>query len=181
MTFAHCSGAGSLFRERVCGTLDWAENRGGDEGSVPCFGAIQHEQTSLVVEPRRRDERWVRFVLQVAVQRLGGPKKHCLPCVASRIKRIKLITKIGGTDRSGKLAKTVIGPIIRGTILKINLMQNYSDNSVTANAVYCHRRGGVKSLPPNTEKWLRKRYDENDDNNMSNETKRETNCSMNNK
>ena len=39
----------------------------------------------------------------------------------------------------------------------------------------------VKSIPPNTEKWLRKRYDENDDNNMSNETKRETNYSMNNK
>ena len=39
----------------------------------------------------------------------------------------------------------------------------------------------VKSIPPNAEKWLRKRYDENDDNNMSNETKRETNYSMNNK
>ena len=61
------------------------------------------------------------------------------------------------------------------------LVQNYSNNSVAANAVYCHRRGGVKSIPPNTEKWLRKRYDENDDNNMSNETKRETNYSMNNK
>ena len=31
------------------------------------------------------------------------------------------------TDRSEKPAKTVIGPIIRGKILKINLMQNYSD------------------------------------------------------
>ena len=40
---------------------------------------------------------------------------------------------------------------------------------------------GVKSIPPNTKKWLRKRYDENDDNNMSNETKRETDDSMNNK
>ena len=39
----------------------------------------------------------------------------------------------------------------------------------------------VKSVPPNTEKWLRKRYDENDDINMNNETKRETNYSMNNK
>ena len=39
----------------------------------------------------------------------------------------------------------------------------------------------VKSIPPNTEKWLRKRYDQNDNNNMSNETKRETNYSMNNK
>ena len=70
------------------------------------------------------------------------------------MKRIKLITKSGkafprlggtgkipggilhlrhhrddgpSTDRSGKPAKTVIGPIIRGMILKINLMQNYSD------------------------------------------------------
>ena len=39
----------------------------------------------------------------------------------------------------------------------------------------------VKSIPPNTEKWLRKRYYENDNNNMSNEDKRETNYSMNNK
>ena len=39
----------------------------------------------------------------------------------------------------------------------------------------------VKSIPPNTEKWLRKRYDENYNNDMSNETKRETNYSMNNK
>ena len=30
------------------------------------------------------------------------------------------------TDRSGKPAKTVIGPISRGMILKISLMQNYS-------------------------------------------------------
>ena len=78
-------------------------------------------------------------------------KKHCLLCVASRMKRIKLITKIGGkalprlggtgkipggiphlrhhrddgpsTDGSGKPAKTVIGLIIRGMSLKINLVQ----------------------------------------------------------
>ena len=71
------------------------------------------------------------------------------------MKRIKLITRIGdkalprlggtgkipggiphlrhhrddgpSTDGSKKPAKTVIGPIIRGMILKINLMQNYSD------------------------------------------------------
>ena len=45
------------------------------------------------------------------------------------------------SDQSGKLAKTVNGLFIRGMSLKTNLMQNYSDNSVTANAVYCHRRG----------------------------------------
>ena len=39
----------------------------------------------------------------------------------------------------------------------------------------------VKSILPNTEKWLRKRYDENYNNDMSNETKRETNNSINNK
>ena len=31
------------------------------------------------------------------------------------------------TDRSGKPAKTVIGPIIRGMVLKVNLVQNYSE------------------------------------------------------
>ena len=78
-------------------------------------------------------------------------KKHCLPCVASRMKRIKLITKIGGkalphlggtgkitggiphlrhhrddgpsTDGAVKPAKTVIGLIIREMSLKINLVQ----------------------------------------------------------
>ena len=49
------------------------------------------------------------------------------------------------------------------------------------NALERRPTGCVKSIPPNTEKWLRKRLDENDDNNMSNETKRETNYSMNNK
>ena len=77
--------------------------------------------------------------------------KKCLPCVASRMKRIKLITKIGGkalprlggtgkipggiphlrhhrddgpsTDGSGKPAKTVIGLIIREMSFKINLVQ----------------------------------------------------------
>ena len=38
----------------------------------------------------------------------------------------------------------------------------------------------VKSIPPNTEKWLRKRYDENYNNDTSHATKRETNYSMNN-
>ena len=39
----------------------------------------------------------------------------------------------------------------------------------------------VKSIPPNTENSMQYGYDENDNNNMSNETKRETNYSMNNK
>ena len=40
------------------------------------------------------------------------------------------------------LRKTGIGPIIRGMSLKTKLMQQLQrQNSVTANAVYCHRRG----------------------------------------
>ena len=35
----------------------------------------------------------------------------------------------------------------------------------------------VKSIPPNTENSMQYGYDENDNNNMSNETKRETNYS----
>ena len=37
----------------------------------------------------------------------------------------------------------------------------------------------VKSIPPNTEKWLRKLYDKNYNNDTSNEDKHETNYSMN--
>ena len=44
-----------------------------------------------------------------------------------------------------------------------------------------HRSPTVKNIPPNTEKWLRKRYDENYNNDTSHETKRETNYSMNDK
>ena len=36
---------------------------------------------------------------------------------------------------------------------------------------------GVKSIPPNTDNSMQYGYDENDNNNMSNETKRETNYS----
>ena len=39
---------------------------------------------------------------------------------------------------------------------------------------------GVKSIPPNTENWLRKLYDKNYSNDTSNEDKHETNYSMNN-
>ena len=38
----------------------------------------------------------------------------------------------------------------------------------------------VKSIPPNTENWLRKLYDKNYNNDTSNEDKHETNYSMNN-
>ena len=74
----------------------------------------------------------------------------------------------------------MIGPIIRGMILNINLIQNYSENSVTANSSLLSPTGGVKSILPNTENSMQYGYDENDNNNMSNETKRETNYSINN-
>ena len=74
----------------------------------------------------------------------------------------------------------MIGPIIRGMILNINLMQKYSENSVTANSSLLSPTGGVKRIPPGTENSMQYGYHEND-NNMSNETKRETNYSINNK
>ena len=39
----------------------------------------------------------------------------------------------------------------------------------------------VKSIPPNTENFMQYGHDENDNNNMSDETKCETNDSINNK
>ena len=69
----------------------------------------------------------------------------------------------------------MIGPIIRGMMLNINLMQNYSENSVTANSSLLSPTGGVKSISPIQENSLQYGYDENDNNNMSNETKCETN------
>ena len=119
------------------------------------------------------------------------------------MQRIKLITKIGGkalprlggngkilggiprlrhhrddgpsTDRSGKPAKTVIGPIIRGMILKINLVQNYSDQFGNSQRSLLSPTGGVKRKPPTTENWLRKRYNYSMNNDTSTEDKHETN------
>ena len=73
----------------------------------------------------------------------------------------------------------MIGPIILGMILKTSLMLNYR-YSVTANSSLLSPTGGVKSIPPETENSMQYGYDENDNNNnMSNKTKRETNYSMN--
>ena len=66
-------------------------------------------------------------------------------------------------------------------ILNINLMQNYSENSVTANSSLLSPTGGVKSISSIQENSMQYGYDENDNNNMSNETKCETNYSINNK
>ena len=59
-------------------------------------------------------------------------------------------------------------------------MQNFSEISVTANSSLLSPTGGVKSICPIQENSIKKGYDENDNNNMSNETKRETNYSINN-
>ena len=66
-------------------------------------------------------------------------------------------------------------------ILKINLMQNYSDNSVTANSSLLSPTGCVKRISPIQENSMQYGYDENDNNNMSDDTKCETNHSINNK
>ena len=58
------------------------------------------------------------------------------------------------TDRSGKPAKTVIGPIIRGMILKINLVQNYSDKFGNSQRSLLSPTEGVKSTSPITENQL---------------------------
>ena len=60
-------------------------------------------------------------------------------------------------------------------------MQNYSDNSITANSSLLSPTGGVKSISPIQENSYKHGFDENDDNNMSDETKCETNYSINNK
>ena len=56
----------------------------------------------------------------------------------------------------------MIGPIFRGMILNINLMQNYCENSVTANSSLLSPTGGVKSISPIQENSMQYGYDEND-------------------
>ena len=66
--------------------------------------------------------------------------------------------------------------------LKINLMQNYSENSVTANSSLLSPTGGVKSISPIQKNSMQYGYAENHNNhNMIDETKCETNYSINNK
>ena len=75
----------------------------------------------------------------------------------------------------GNLRKSVNGLFTCGRSLTTKLVQKLQrQNSVTANAVYCHRRG-VKSLHPTTENWLRKLYQYSKKNYKSTEDKHETN------
>ena len=125
------------------------------------------------------------------------------------MQRIKLITKIGGkalprlggngkipggiphlrhhrddgldTDGAGKPAK-----ISESSIYLWNESHNEFGAKITEAKFGNSQRsllsptGGVKSIPPNTENWLRKLYDKNYNNDTSNEDKHETNYSMNN-
>ena len=69
----------------------------------------------------------------------------------------------------------MIGPTIRGMILKINLVQNYSDPFGNSQRSLLSPTGVVKSIPPNTEKWLRKHCKYSMKNDTSIEDKHETN------
>ena len=131
-------------------------------------------------------------------------KKRCQPCVASRMQRIKLITKIGGkalprlggngkipggiphlrhhrddglnTDGAGEPAK-----ISEWSIYLWNESQNEFGAKVTVTKFGNSQRsllsptGGVKSILPTTENWLRKRYKYSKKNYKSTEDKHETN------
>ena len=56
----------------------------------------------------------------------------------------------------------MIGPLIRGMILRINLVQNYSSNSVTVNSSSLSPTGRVKSISPIQQNSMKNGYDEND-------------------
>ena len=57
------------------------------------------------------------------------------------------------TDGSGKLAKTVIGLIIRGMSLKINLVQNYSSKFGNSQQQFTVTDGGCKQYISHSAKF----------------------------
>ena len=57
----------------------------------------------------------------------------------------------------------------------MNLVQNYSDHFGNSQRSSLSPTGGVKSIPPTTENWLRKRYNYSMKNDKSTEDKHETN------
>ena len=63
-------------------------------------------------------------------------------------------------------------------ILRMNLKQNYNDNSVTANSSLLSPSGGVKSMSPIQQNSMKNGSDENDNYNMSDETTCATNYSI---
>ena len=80
------------------------------------------------------------------------------------------------TSFSHALATLVTVLVFTSSLRRIRLAAERVD--VDTEILRLSSTGGVKSIPPTTEKWLRKRCDENGYNNMSTETKRETNYSM---
>ena len=57
----------------------------------------------------------------------------------------------------------------------MNLVQNYSGHFGNSQRSSLSPTGGVKSIPPTTENWLRKRYNYSMKNDKSTEDKHETN------
>ena len=110
--------------------------------------------------------------------------KHCQPCDSSNTKKIQLISNdgkviphLGGTGKipggillmsittktdpalidQGNLLK-VIGIRIRGMILRIHLVHHYSSKFGNSQRSLQSPTRCVNTIPPNTEKWLRKFY-----------------------
>ena len=76
----------------------------------------------------------------------------------------------------------VIGPIIRGMIIRINLVQNnYSSKFGNSQRSLLSPTRSVNSIPPIQQNSMKNGYDENNNYNMSDETKCETKYSINNK
>ena len=81
----------------------------------------------------------------------------------------------------GNLRKSVNGLFTCGMSLTTNLVQKVTVAKFgNSQRSLLSPTGEVKSIPPNTEHWLRKPYDKNYNNDTSNEDKHETNYSMNN-
>ena len=72
----------------------------------------------------------------------------------------------------------VIGPFIRGMILRIILVQNYNSNSVIANGSSLSPTVGVKSISPVQQNSMTNGFDENKDYGNSCENKCATNYSI---
>ena len=75
----------------------------------------------------------------------------------------------------GNLRKSVNRLFTCGMSLTMNLVQNYSDQFGNSQRSLLSPMGGVKSIPPTTENWLRKLYIYSMNNNTSTEDKHETN------
>ena len=80
----------------------------------------------------------------------------------------------------GNLRKSVNRLFTCGMSLTMNLVQNYSDQFGNSQRGLLSPTESVKSIPPNTENWLRKLCTYSLKNNTSTEDKHETNYSMNN-